>query len=110
MILVMQSTRYFSWRECRKADDNVAILGDKVMFYHNGCIGFSNKGSGKIDELRQFVLDEHPSIIDGNRFNLGTLINNRLWNLDDPEVMALVENLISDALIRDEYRNFLRSR
>lgn len=91
-------------------DDNVAVLGKTVTFYHNGRIGFSNKGSGKIDELRQFVQDEYPGIIDGKRFNLGMLTNDRLWNLDDPEVMAVVENLISYALIRDEYRDYLKNR
>ena len=91
-------------------DDNVAVLGKTVTFYHNGRIGFSNKGSGKIDELRQFVQGEYPSIIDGKRFNLGMLTNDRLWNLDDPEVMAVVENLISYALIRDEYRKYLKNR
>lgn len=91
-------------------DDNIAILGKKVTFYHNGRIGFSNKGSGKIDELRQFVQEEYPDIIDGKRFNLGTLTYDHLWNLDDSDVMIVVENLISYALIRDEYRKYLRNR
>ena len=43
-------------------DDNVAIVGNDITFYHNGRIGFSNKGSGKIDELRQFVSGEYPGI------------------------------------------------
>ncbi len=91
-------------------DDNVGITGNKVTFYHHGRIGVSNIGSGKIDELRQFVEDEYPDILDGKRFNLGTLTNDRLWNLDDAEVMAVVENLISYALIRDKYRGFLKNR
>ncbi len=91
-------------------DDNVAIVGNDITFYHNGRIGFSNKGSGKIDELRQFVSGEYPGIIDGKRFNLGTLINDRLWELDDPEVMTVIENLISYALIRDEYRKYLKRK
>ena len=91
-------------------DDNLAIAGNTITFYHNGRIGFSNKGSGKIEELRQFVSEEYPSIIDGKRFNLGTLTNDRLWNLDDPEVMMVIENLISYALIRDEYRNCLKNK
>lgn len=91
-------------------DDNVGIVGDKVTFHHHGRIGVSNIGSGKIDELRQFVEKEYPDIIAGKRFDLGTLTNNRLWNLDDPEVMAVVENLISYALIRDKYRSFLKNK
>lgn len=89
-------------------DDNVVVSGENVTFYHHGKIGISNKGSGKIDELRQFVSDMYPELIDGNRFNLGTLKNNHLWNLDEDDVMKVIENFISYALIRDEYRNFVK--
>ena len=34
-------------------DDNVAIVGKGYYSHHNGRIGF---GSGKIDELRQFII------------------------------------------------------
>lgn len=89
-------------------DDNLAVVDNTVTFYHHGKIGIGNIGSGRIDELREFVRDKYPFIIDGKRFNLGSLKNDRLWNLDDPEVMNLVENLISYALIRDEYRRFVK--
>lgn len=89
-------------------DDNVSVVGSKVTFYHHGKIGISNKGSGKVDELRQFVSDLYPEIIDGKRFNLGTLRNDHLWNLDEDDVMKIIENFISYALVRDEYRNFVK--
>lgn len=89
-------------------DDNVSVIGSKVTFYHHGKIGISNKGSGKVDELRQFVSDLYPEIIDGKRFNLGTLRNDHLWNLDEDDVMKIIENFISYALVRDEYRNFVK--
>lgn len=85
-------------------DDNVKVIGNKITFYHNGRIGISNIGSGKIDELRDLCMKEYPPIVDGNKFNLGTLVFDHLWNLDEPDVMNLIENLISYALIRDEYR------
>lgn len=91
-------------------DDNVVRNGKKVTFYHSGRIGFSNKGSGKIEGLRIFTEDLYPSIIDGKRFNLGTLTYDRLWEVDDPEFMNLIENLISYALVRDEYRKYLRKQ
>ncbi len=90
-------------------DDNVTVLGNIMTLYHHGRIGISNKGSGKIDELRQFVENTYPDIIDGKRFNLGTLVMDRLWNLDNPNVMKVIENLISYALIRDEYRDFVKN-
>ena len=69
-----------------------------------------NKGSGKVSELREFVKSRYPYIISGNQFNLGTLVYDRDWELDDPEIINLIENLISYALVRDEYRAFVKSQ
>lgn len=91
-------------------DDNVKYTENKFIFFHHGKIGVSNKGSGKIDELREFVKARRPQLIYGKQFCLGTLINDRDWDLDDPEVANLIENLISYALIRDEYRRTIKQR
>ena len=91
-------------------EDNVSVDDNKVTFYHHGRIGISNKGSGKVSELRQFVAEQYPDIIDGNKFNLGTLVNDHLWNLDESDMMKVVENMISYALVRDEYRNYVKNR
>ena len=91
-------------------DDNVAVTGNTVRFYHHGRIAIGNKGSGKIDELRMFVNDRRPEIVSGKRFYLGSLNNDKLFRLDDPEVISLVVNMISYAMIRDEYRDFVKSK
>ena len=91
-------------------DDNVEYNGNKFHFFHHGRIAVSNKGSGKVEELRKFVKARRPQLIYGKRFYLGTLINDRDWNLDDTEVTNLIENLISYALIRDEYRKEVKGR
>lgn len=91
-------------------DDNVLVNNEKVTFYHNGKIAIGNKGSGKIDELRQFVAERYPDIIDGNRFNLGTLRDDHMWNIDQPDMIKVIVNLISYALIRDEYRDYVKKR
>jgi len=91
-------------------DDNVKVIDDTVTFYHSGRIAVGNKGSGKIDELREFIRESYPQIIDGNRFNLGTLRNNCLWNIDQPDVIQLLVNCITYALIRDEYREYVKQR
>lgn len=41
---------------------------------------------------------------------MGSLVNDRDWNIDDSEVVKLIENLISYALIRDEYRAEVKKR
>ena len=91
-------------------DDNVSVLGNKIHFYHHGRIAVGNKGSGKIDELRMFVKDRYPELIDGKRFYLGSLTNDRLFRLDDSEVIKLIVNLISYAMIRDEYRDYVKGK
>lgn len=91
-------------------DDNCRYGDNKLYFYHHGKIAIGNIGSGKLDELRAFVRRDYPSIISGNKYCLGELINNRLWKLTDKEVADLIENLISYALIRDEYRNYKKSQ
>ena len=91
-------------------DDNIQVIGDKVTIYHSGRIAIGNKGSGKIDELRQFVAERYPKIIDGKRFNLGSLKNDYQWNIDQPDVTEVIVNLISYALIRDEYRDYIKQQ
>lgn len=91
-------------------DDNVVYQDGTVIFYHNGRIAIGNKGSGKISELREYVKSRYPEIMEDNRFNLGSLQNDRNWNLDDPDVVKLMENLITYALIRDEYRKYVKKQ
>lgn len=91
-------------------DDNVESVGNRFTFMHHGKIAVSNKGSGKVDELREFVRSRRPQLIYGNKFCLGSLVNDRDWNIDDSEVVKLIENLISYALIRDEYRTEVKKR
>lgn len=91
-------------------DDNMTVIGDSCYFYHHGRIGIGNIGSGKISELRNLVREKHPQIIDNNRFSLGKLEHNRLWHMDDQEIITLMENLITYALLRDEYRSCYKER
>ncbi len=89
-------------------DDNLAVSGNKCTFYHHGRITVGNKGSGKLDKLRVFIADRYPDIIDGSRFNLGTIVNDHLWNADEDDMCSFLENVISYALIRDEYREYIK--
>ena len=65
---------------------------------------------GKVEELKNFLREQYPDIVRENRIVLGSLENSDLWNLNQPEVIRLTENLISYALIRDEYRKCLKKR
>ena len=91
-------------------DDNVAIAGKRITFNHHGRIGVSNKGSGKVSELRDLVYEKRPQIVTDKGFCLGSLVDDRAWRLDDPAVISLIENLIAYALIRDEYRTQIKTK
>ena len=86
------------------------MVGNQLIFYHSGKIGIGNIGSGKIEGLRNLIRKEYPEIISAKKFNLGALTHDRLWNLDDAEECKLVENLISYALLRDEYRKIVKAQ
>ena len=90
-------------------DENLEVNDEICDFYHHGRIAIGNIGSGKISELRTCVEKYCPEMIDGKKFYLGTLINDKLWRLDDPEVGHVIANLISYALIRDKYRKYKKS-
>ncbi len=68
-----------------------------------------NACSGK-SELRDLTADIYPEILHDNRFCLGTLTNDHNWTLDEPDMVKFMENLISYALIRDEYRDQMKAR
>lgn len=91
-------------------DRELGMVGNQLIFYHSGKIGVGKIGAGKIDGLRDLIRREYPEIISGNKFNIGVLTHDRLWNLDDAEECKLVENLISYALLRDEYRKIVKEQ
>lgn len=96
------------WKEdVRNFEHNLKFM-PQLRLFHNGAITSGDKGALKVDGLRELVAEKYPEIIDGKNFYLGTLTHNRLWYLDDPEVIQVVENLISYALIRDDYRALCR--
>ena len=90
-------------------DDNLKQTGSTYTFYHHGKIAIGNKGSGKVSELMKFVAPKYSEIIDGSKFNLGSLTYDSDWDLNNPEVEKLIENIISYALLRDEYRAYVKS-
>ena len=91
-------------------DDNLTVIEKECFFYHHGRIGVSNLGSGKVSKLWELVFTRYPRIVYKNRFFLGKLVHNKLWYMDDQEIVTLIENLISYALLRDEYRNNIKQR
>ena len=86
-------------------DDYMEVTGKLCTFTHKGSIGLGAIGSGKNSILlEKYVRPIYPQIINDNRYILGKLPVNKLWHLDDKNVLQFVENLISYAIVRDLYR------
>ena len=90
-------------------EQNLVKIGDSYHFYHSGRIAVGNIGSGKASELKELLKEEYPFIIQNGEIYLGSIQNDRLLYLDSPEVITLVENLLSYALVRDKYRKQVKS-
>ena len=85
-------------------DDHVEVVGNKVKFFHNWSLTNGNKGAVPREKVKAFVSERYPQIRHADRCFLGTLTHDRLWTLDDPEVILVIENFISYALLRDDCR------
>lgn len=90
------------------AEDNAAVAGNTVRFYHHGRIAVGRIGSGKKAKLRELAAKRYPKAIDGDRYYLGSVTNDHLLRLDEPDVVDLVVNLISYSIVRDEYRRIVK--
>jgi len=90
-------------------EDNLIIHDGICDFYHHGKIGIGNIGSGKISELRSVVEMVAPNLIVGKKFYLGSLPIDRIWTLQDKDVIELISNMICYALIRDSYRKYKKN-
>lgn len=85
-------------------DRDLLCHGNRFKVTHSGRIAIGNMGSGKIADLKKMLERCYPDILIDNTIVLGTLTNDRLFYLDDQDVVELMENFISYALIRDELR------
>lgn len=90
-------------------DDNVEVVGNEVKIFHNWSMTNGNKGAVKREVVKAFVSERYPQIRHADKCFLGTLTHDRLWRLDDPEVIPVIENFISYALLRDDLRKLSNS-
>lgn len=91
-------------------DKSIVRIGEAYHFYHNGRITVGKIGSGKSAELKELLENLYPVIIKNGKIELGTVYNKELLYMDTPEIITLVENLLSYALIRDEYREICKRK
>ena len=91
-------------------DDDCVADSKTVRFYHNGRIAIGRIGSGKKSELRDLVKKRYPKILTEGKYYLGSITADHLLRLDEPDVIDLVVNLISYSIVRDEFREMVKTR
>ena len=91
-------------------DTYMNIQNHIATFWHNGRIAVGHQGSGKASELKKFITQKCPAIIQNEKIVLGSVPTDKILYLDDAEMSDFVYNLINYALLRDEYRNILKEK
>ena len=54
--------------------------------------------------------EKAPFLLNNGKIDLGTLHNDKLIYMNDPEMVSFLENLLTYALVRDEYRDIVEDR
>lgn len=91
-------------------ETNLIKNGDSFHFLHSGRIAVGNIGSGKVSELKTLISEKCPSLLINDKIDLGTLRNTELLYMDTPSVVDFIENCLSYAIIRDEYREQVKTQ
>ena len=84
--------------------------GKKLMFTHNGKTSVGHRGSAPVKGLISKIVSKLPHLYQNERIVLGAVDADKLMMLDAPDVTELVINLIDYALLRDEYREDIKSQ
>ena len=85
-------------------------MGDAYHFIHSGRLTCGKWGACKVSEFKEFMKKKASFLLKNDKIDLGTLHNDRLLCMNDPEMVSFIENLLTYALIRDEYRDIIETR
>ena len=85
-------------------------IGSAFHFVHNGRLTCGKRGACKVSDFKDFMKERVPFLLKNDKIDLGTLHNNRLICMNDPEMVSFIENLLTYGLVRDEYRDIVEER
>lgn len=88
----------------------VGKIGNAFHFIHKGNLTCGKWGACKISEFKEFLTKKAPFLLKNGKIDLGTINNNRLLCMNDAEIVKFIENILSYALIRDEYRDLVDAK
>jgi len=89
-------------------DDDMTIKDKVCELNDSGYFSYDCADAGKISELKGFARALAPEIICDNGFCLGTLTNDRHWQMNDEEIQNVIGRLISYSFVSYEYCAYLR--
>lgn len=85
-------------------DKYVNIKEDYYEIWHDGTITIGKQGAAKRQELIDFIKESKKLDVFENRIFLGRLPQKKFFKWSDENVIAFFDNLISYALLRDDFR------
>ena len=85
-------------------------IGSAFHFVHNGRLTCGKRGACKVSDFKDCMKERAPFLLKNDKIDLGTLHNNRLICMNDPEMVSFIENLLTYGLVRDEYRDIVEER
>lgn len=92
-------------------DKYMTLHNGKIEFKHNGQISVGHRGSASAVELIRVVEKECAQLMDEkHRINLGTLDASDDLHLSSEDVTSFVYNLFEYALLRDKFRDSIKSK
>lgn len=85
-------------------DKFVRLEAGNAVVTHNGKISVSNLGTAKSSDVISFVAQRNPAIVSNNQIRLGAFNADNVLDINSPDFKVFLSNIISYALIRDEFR------
>jgi len=90
-------------------DKSLNLSGSTVKITHTGRIAIGNIGSAKSNDVIEFVRERNSSLIKNGKVLLGELDSTKIFSINSLDFRAFLENVISYALIRDEFREYYKT-
>ena len=90
--------------------NQIGKIGDAFHFIHHGRLTCGKWGACKVSDFKEYLRDKAPFLIKNDKIDLGTLHNDRLICMNDPEMVSFIENVLTYGLVRDEYRDLVEKR
>ncbi|MCL2672438.1 MAG: type I restriction enzyme HsdR N-terminal domain-containing protein [Clostridiales bacterium] len=91
-------------------DKHARFEAGQVSVKHDEKISIGNIGSAKSSEIISFTAEHNPAIVSNNQIQLGSFQVDRLLDINAADFRSFLSNVISYALIRDEFRNAFKQK